>query len=238
MRNAILAAFALMASGAAYAASAGDGGEEIVITAQRFDEFGRLTVPHVAMAKRADFALIHVELRDDSRDLSVRRNEIRQTLTSLEARAKAGAVTVALEDEDAGLVRAFSVAAAMENLSDGRQPDSSKLSILIRTPIRKDDTLDAVHKRFSDFIDSAQKPGRIEMELGDLELSVVDPEQYRADLLTQIAQDGQKTSAALGDRYAAQLSGLERRVAWQRTGDLDLTLFIPYKLDVGPAAQP
>jgi hypothetical protein len=76
------------------------------------------------------------------------------------------------------------------------------------------------------------------MELGDLELSVVDPEQYRADLLTQIAQDGQKTSAALGDRYAAQLSGLERRVAWQRTGDLDLTLFIPYKLDVGPAAQP
>jgi hypothetical protein len=220
-------------------AQIGGANEEIVVTGSYARGYDDLAIPHVAVAKRADFAILRLTLRDDTRDLSERLGEMTGALANLDKAARAGAVTLALEDEDAGLVRAFSVAAAAEALQADKRPDSSRLDILLRTPVARADTLEAIHKRFSGFVAHVAKPGRVEMEPGALELTLVNPEGHRAMLLAAVTVDGRATAAALGAGYGLRLSGLERRVAWKRTGDLELTMFIPYKLEIAPAgAQP
>lgn len=209
------------------------GSDEVIITAERYSSYESLQVPHVAIPKRADFAILTITVRSDTRDLSERLAEMRQALTNLESRTNAS-VALRLDDEEAGLVREFSVAAAMENLTGDGRPDTSRLDVLLRTPISAADTLDGVHKRFSAFVKAAPKPGRIEIAEGDLALTLTDPEQHRTALLTQIAADGKAASATIGPGYGVQVLGLERRIAWQRAGDLDLKIFLPYKLAVVP----
>lgn len=79
------------------------------------------------------------------------------------------------------------------------------------------------------------KPGRVEMEAGDTQLVLTNPEQYREPLLRDVTADGRAIAAALGPGYGVEVSGLERQVAWKRSGDLELTLFLPYSLSVSPS---
>jgi hypothetical protein len=102
----------------------------------------------------------------------------------------------------------------------------------LRTPISDNDTLESVQERINGFVDQAPKPGRTEMEVGASELTMVGVDRYREQLLQAIAQDGRRAADLFGDGYAAAVSGLESQVAWLRTGDLELTLFIPYALTV------
>lgn len=72
------------------------------------------------------------------------------------------------------------------------------------------------------------------MEVGDLQLTMVNVDRYREPLLSAIAQVGRRTSELFGSGYAIEVTGLENQVAWLRTGDLQLTLFIPYDMSVTP----
>jgi hypothetical protein len=75
------------------------------------------------------------------------------------------------------------------------------------------------------------------MRVGQTDLSMVNLEQYRAGMLRDIMAEGRDLSRVLGGG-GVQLGGLESQVAFQRTGDLDLVLFLPYELRVDLAAQP
>ncbi len=54
------------------------------------------------------------------------------------------------------------------------------------------------------------KPGRVEMEAGDTQLVLTNPEQYREPLLRDVTADGRAIAAALGPGYGVEVSGLER----------------------------
>lgn len=212
--------------------------QEIVVTASRYrSAFGELPIPHVSQKRRADFAISELEVRSDTRDFTERRNEMREALRGLEARARSGQVTLALTDDGAGLVRPFSMGAAEELIVADRRPDTSLVTIRLRTPVAAEDTLESLHGRIERFVAGAAKPGRVEMEAGDTELTLVNPEQYRPELLRDIANDGNEITAMLGVGYGLQLTGLERQVAWRRTGDLELTLFVSYTLSAAPISR-
>ena len=68
--------------------------------------------------------------------------------------------------------------------------------------------------------------------MGDLELVLLNPPQYRPQLVTEIAADANRIVAALGG--GARLEGLESPIAWKRAGDLELKLFVPYRMIVLP----
>lgn len=226
-----LIAFALTLAmmGAAHAQE-----EEIVITASRYSNYEEMTLPHVTLSKRADFVIVELTVTSDTRDLSQRMDELRQALRNLENRSK-GPISLRLKDDDAGLVREFSLAAAMETLRGAGRPDTGQVEVLLRTAVSSTDTLEAIEKRISAFVQATPKPGRIELVEGDVELTLVDPEKHRPALLQQIAASGRAAVETMGDGYGASVSGLENRVAWQRSGDLDLTIFIPYDMSVTPS---
>jgi hypothetical protein len=68
------------------------------------------------------------------------------------------------------------------------------------------------------------------------DLTLINPSQYRMPVIATISADVQAVTRSLGPGYAARIEGLEQQIAWRRTGDLELTLFIPYRLEIRPVA--
>jgi hypothetical protein len=210
--------------------------EEIVVTAsRRAASYQALVPPTASLKRRADFAVVALQIRNDTRDQSQRLGEMREALRGLQSRARPGVVTLAIVDDDVGIVRPFSLAAAEDLIRADRRADTSIITIRLRTPIGESDTLESVQQRVEAFVTQAPKPGRTEMEIGESQLTMVGVDRYREQLLQAIAQDGTRAAGLFGDGYAVSVSGLESQVAWLRTGDLELTLFIPYALTVESA---
>jgi hypothetical protein len=218
--------------------------EEIVVTAVRYeDRYESFTVPHVSLKKRADFVVEDLFVESDTRELDTRRNELMQTLNDLGRRAAAGGpVTIAIleESEDEGgdtRVKPFSVSVAEEAIRSGSRPDTSRVELLIRTAVSADDTIESVEERFDSFVRGLPKPGRVSLSTGDAQLTLVSPAQYREEVIAAIGQDARAILGALGPGQAVELEGLENQLAWRRTGDLELTVFLPHRLKVVPAGR-
>ena len=219
--------------------------DEIVVTAQRYlDRFEDKAVPQVAIVRRADFVIAHLTVESDTRDLAVRRAELLQTINEIGRRISAnGTVNVALleeseQDDGDTRVKPFSAAAAEEQLHAGSRPDTSQVELLLRTAVQPSDTLATAEDRLDRFMRSLPKPGRVTLGSGDAELTIVNPGQYRSAVLAAIADDARKILTAVGPGHGVHIEGLESRIAWRRSGDLELTLYIPHHLAIEPARGP
>jgi predicted PilT family ATPase len=96
----------------------------------------------------------------------------------------------------------------------------------------KDDVPAAI-KNLTSFIKKAKISGRTEIELeGDVGLSLVTPEKYRYEIIGKITEDAKKLRAAVGEKCRIEMSGLSNRVSWQRSDVSELTLYIPYQVQL------
>ena len=83
------------------------------------------------------------------------------------------------------------------------------------------------------FIKKARISGRTEIDPeGDVGLSLVTPEKYRYEIISKITEDAKKLKAAVGAKCRIELSGLANRVSWQRSDVSELTLYIPYQIQL------
>ncbi|MBC7769555.1 MAG: hypothetical protein H7124_12290 [Phycisphaerales bacterium] len=209
--------------------------EEIVVTGARLERYEDLVLPAITLTRRADAILVNATVWSDSRDAAVRAREIRATLDDMARRARASDVTISLMQDE--VLRPFTVDLAMRLLTYGGRADSSEVVVQLRTATRgPSDTLDAARGRFTQFVESIGENGRasVEFEEDELQLTVVDLPQYRAPLMAAIVADGRNVAAAMGEGFRPEISGLESPVAFRRSGDLDLTLFITYALRAVP----
>lgn len=212
-----------------------DYGEEIVVTGSRMIDWDADDIPVIQLARRADNLIVAVTVVNDTRDAAERRNEVTQTLRSM-ARAAAARPDIDLSIEDDGVLIPFTedMVSTLTLGSDGRV-DTSMASFIVKTPIREGDTLDAASQRIESFVDGVQEVGRSLADVtGDWQLSIIDPPQYRPQILALIAADAQTTSGAFGDGYAVEVTGMSNRVTWRQSGPLELSLFIPYGMSVTP----
>lgn len=212
--------------------------EAIVVTGARrseqYEAVAEMAMPHVTLRKRADSVVVDLYVRNDTRDAATRAAEMRQALQGLESRARGGGVTLALIDATSGVVRPFSLEIAERSISNGGAADTSALSIYLRTNVQANDTIDTINSRVAAFVSAAPHPGRTELTAGAVNLVLNNPEQYHAPLVTAISAEGRSVTDQLGASYGVTVTGLERQVSWKRTGELELTLFLPYTLMVSP----
>lgn len=215
--------------------------EAIVVTGTRLarqdvDGMAQMPMPHVTLRKRADSVVVDLYVRNDTRDAAVRASEMRQALRGLEGRARAGGVTLALIDATSGIVRPFAMDIAERSIANGGAADTSAITIHLRTNVQANDTLDTINARIRAFVTAAPHPGRTELTPSTVNLVLNNPEQYHAPLVAGISAEGRTVTSQLGAGYGVTVTGLERQVSWRRTGELELTLFLPYTLMVSPTA--
>jgi hypothetical protein len=206
--------------------------EEIIVTGSRLESWERFPAPHAYITRRADFAVVEVEVQNDTRDAAARQDEIIEALRRLEASARRSDMTLALVDDDIDIVRRFSLEGARQLIRGGRRADTTHITVRVRTAVTATDTLESIHDRVERFIDQLQKPGRVEMSVGETDLSMVNLERYRGEMLREIMTEARDLSQMSGGVQSVQVGGLENQVAFKRESDLELVLFLPYELSV------
>jgi hypothetical protein len=63
-------------------------------------------------------------------------------------------------------------------------------------------------------------------------LSLVTPERYRYDIIGKITEDARRLQATVGPQCKIEIHGLSNRVSWQRSDVSQLTLYIPYQVQL------
>ena len=152
-----------------------------------------------------------------------------------EAAKKSRDVRVALVVETADgleLVRPFDRARGAAAIENGTRSDTAQVRILAKTAIVDGDRdLSQPTGRIEAFLKSVRLAGRAQIEaLDEPALSLVKPEQYRGAVIAAVAADVRSVAEQFGPGYGGKLEGLERPVEWVQLDELELGLFIPYRL--------
>lgn len=204
--------------------------EEIVVTGMRSDGYGEM--PAVTIKKPADFLVQEIRLVNDSRSPDLRKKEILSTIDAMLKRASANK-RIALSYGDGFLEPVNLNDESLQIIEDKRRADTSIIDIFVKTTLAAGDNTKERIAELRKFITDARLTGRTEIEpLGDIGLSIVDPERYRYGILEKIAQENARMIQAMGGKCRIKLAGLEGRVQWERTDVAELTLFIPYRAEV------
>jgi hypothetical protein len=227
-------ALALLACLAAFPACAQDDGgaqlDEVVVTGTRISDEDLALMPAVAITRRADFLALSVTLENDTREAEARKRELHETLRTLVADAAKQGMSLAYGDE---YLIPVTAANYQLPLSSGSRSDTSRVELYLKRPLGPTDNVAAEIARLEAFVDKARVVGRTLVNADDdIALSVVNPERYRFDIVAAIAADARKLQAAAGTGCRANLSGLGSRVSWERTDEAELTLYLPYRVEI------
>jgi hypothetical protein len=217
------------------ASSWGQNVEEVVVTGARTEEGA--TMPGTFLRKTGDYLLLQVNVTNDTREAQARKDEIYATLrTALAAANRDGSIEISMIDEN-DLVIALKVDSATVVLRNGDRPDTSATRISVKTKIPQQGANgQALISKLKDFVSGIKVTGRTKLDPdGDVDISIVAPHRYRAEIISLFAQDAKNITAALGEDYKIVATGIDRPVRWVRMGLLELALFVPYKFEVLPS---
>jgi hypothetical protein len=205
--------------------------EEIVVTGSRVE-----TTPGVFLRRHADYLLLEVAVTNDTREEAGREDEIYRTLRgALTAAERSREVEVSVVNDD-GLVYPLTPENYRIDLSPGNRPDTSTATISMKTAVPATDADgQALVNTLREFVAGLSVVGRTQLDpVGDVQISVVDPHQYRSEIIKLVAGDISQVTSTLGAEYRVIVEGIDRPVEWFRLGLLDLGLFIPYRYTVIP----
>jgi hypothetical protein len=206
--------------------------DEIVVTGQRLSGDDYSGIPAVVLQRRGDFLVQRIRLTNDTRAEEARIDELRQTIRDMvsDASKKPG---IALSHGEEFLMPITSTAVEVALSPGGKRADTSTTSIYVKMALREKDNVPAAIAALNVFIKKARVSGRTEIEPeGEVGLSLVTPEKYRYDIISRITADARKLRDAVGDKCRIELSGLANRVSWQRSDVSELTLYIPYQIQL------
>lgn len=225
------ALFALLSAGLV-AAPAQAQLEEVVVTGQRISGEDYSSIPAIVLERRADFLVQRITLTNDTRAEEGRIRELQQTIRDMVSDA-AKRPGIALSHGDEFLIPISTGAVEVVLSSEGDRADTSSTSIYVKMALKPADNVPAAIASLRNFIKKARLSGRTEIEPeGDVGLSLVTPEKYRYEIIGKITEDAKRLREAVGPQCKVQISGLSNRVSWQRSDVSELTLYIPYQVEL------
>lgn len=212
--------------------------DEIVVTGSRISGPNSDGAPGITLEKQGSFFLLQVSLENDRRLITERRPEIMATMEKIIIAAKADpSITLSMIDDN-NMVRPLTRAGFEDGISGGGRPDTSVANLQLKTAI-PDNVTDSyiLATKLSDFADALSGEGRTTIDYyDDVQLSVVNPQQYRGELIRTITSEIRQTTTSLGDDYRVILKGLDGRMKWARSGDVNLTFYLPYEFIILPTS--
>lgn len=188
----------------------------------------------IGLRRPADFVIQAVRVVGDTRDETTRRRELCATvLTTIRAARQAGIDVASGQDLLEPLTEATHCLLPM---SGAGRPDTDQVTFLLKVPVIPGVTLVSAAERIAAFVKQVLPSGRTSIEIsGGPALSVVNPDQYRGQIIDLIAADAAATRARFGPGNGVQVTGLDRAVQWRRTGPTEVMLYLPGGYTIVPA---
>jgi hypothetical protein len=162
-----------------------------------------------------------------------RRAEIfAMTRKAIEAAGAAG-VQVATGEV---VVEPLTIANYKELKPEDNDEDGGELvKFLVKVPLVAGVDAKVALARIDKFIRTVPTVGRAQIKAySELTLSVVNPEQYRGQIIDLVAKDTQATSGRFGAGYGVEVSGLDRPVQWKQASMTEVLLFLPAAATIRP----
>lgn len=235
MRKLVKVGIAVAALGVAVPALA----QEVVVTGQRRGAYLNAEVnqsssrPIINLRRTADFAVQPVHIIGDTREEAKRHEEIYAMVRGAIELADKHGVELSIGDY---LVEPLTLA-NYKNLilGGGGRSDTNVANFLVKTRLAAGTDAKTALERITRYIKAVPAVGRAEIEpLGSLTLSVVNPDQYRAQITDLIVADAAATAAKFGPDYGVQASGLDRPVEWARASLTEVFLYLPAAYTIIP----
>ena len=234
MHRFLLAIFLLGASNLPAAAQL----DEIVVTASKRES---VDIPGVVLSKRADNLLLEISIINDTREKDLREKELFETMENLLKAADADkAISLSLDITDDAFVRPLTRGNYQSRLRhDVRRKDTSQFNVQVKTAIPVDEKDPyALIQKLENFADGVELVGRTEIITTDsVSVSLIDPKQYRKEILKLVANDISQMTASLGLDYRAIIDGISGPVYYVRSGVLEVDLYIPYEYVIIPKSM-
>ncbi len=217
---------------AAFGAHAQGSLDEVVVTGQRISGDDYSGIPAIVLLRRADFLVQRITLTNDTRAEDARIKELQQTIRDMvsDARKRPG---MALSYGDEFLIPISDTAKEVVMAPGPKRADTSNASLYVKVALGEKDDVPAAIANLNAFIRKARVTGRTEIEAADdVGLSLVSPEKYRYEIIRKITADAQKLRSVVSPSCKVHISGLSNRVSWQRSDVSELTLYIPYQVEL------
>jgi hypothetical protein len=215
------------------AAFAAEEPEELLVTPARTD---KTVIPGASLKRPADFLLQRVKVSSDAREESVRKDEIFETLKLMSAAAARDKTIDLVVLLDARVIP-LKLDSTTVKLTRGSRADTSETTVSLRTRVIQGAShATELYGKLKAFPTTIKPAGRSAIDVyGDAEVSIVNPSQYREQVVRLYAADSKLVTSTLGADYRVITRGIDRQLQWVRDGMTDVTLFIPYEYDVIPA---
>lgn len=207
--------------------------EEVIVTGVRASQ---RELPGIVYNRQADYLLLKITILNDSRNEDIREQEIKKTIANAIKK-----VNNSKEIELSLIKKGFVVPLINKNttidIHTGKRPDTSQVEIrakiLINSNTKNPEQLLA---KLNNFSKSINVVGRTELITTDEpEVSIVNPRQYRNSIIKLISKDAKYTTSSLGEDYRVIISGIDSPVKWVKSGQTNITMYIPYSYDVIPS---
>lgn len=206
--------------------------ESVTVTSSKFSEGS----PGVVLKRQGDFLLMDIAIESDSREISVRKKEIQETVDKLLKSAKQkDDITVSIDAN--GMVFPLLTSENLPMIS-GLRPDTSLVKLVLRTPIPKEvkDVQD-LSSRLSVFANSINGVGRATVDAyDDTTVSVVNPQQYRMDVIFAVLDEVKAVTGRLGPDYRVVLTGIDNQMEWRGVDSTNVVFYIPYSYNIIPTS--
>ena len=97
------------------------------------------------------------------------------------------------------------------------------------------DRVGTAQSRIDGFIKAVPVEGRalIERRSG-ITLTIINPDQYRGEIVRLVAAEALKSAAAFGPDYGVEVQGLNEQLSWAQASATEVFLYIPYRFTVRP----
>lgn len=233
-----LSAFALASmifvtsSSAAFAQNNSNIAAEIVVTGSRTSgDYYSDDQTVIGLRRPADSAVQPVKLTSDSRDEGTRKTEIHAML--VEAIARAGAAGVELVTGDFELAPVTAANYRDLIFGKGNRPDTSEVKFFVKAKLSN--STGGAQTKIDNFVKAVPPSGRALMEKqGDLTLTIVNPDQYRDQIVKLIAAEALKYASFFGSDYGVDVGGLNEELHWTQVSGTEVFLYIPYRFNIRP----
>ena len=183
----------------------------------------------VAIAMPADFVSLPLNVISDQKNAALAYEESHKAIELISQKAKEGG-----QFRTSRGVVSLSQHKSSFGVSSGSwtQPAAAAQLYLLVPFTKERDNIFAAGAEAARFVEALRLPGKVRCELGKLQLAVDNPEQYRAKVLGQIAQEVQKTREAISASGSIKVEGLESSVMVRQADDRNVELFLNYSLSI------
>ncbi len=218
------------------AASAQDEGS-IIVTGSRSDrssfEYYDDDQSAIGLKRTADYFVKRMYVSSDSRDRLVRKNELLAMLRETIRMAPQEGISLVAGEYSLKPV----TLANMEELPirGGNRPDTSRVTIYARIPIRsKDQRSDDTDRKIEAFVKKIPVTGRSFIDTGSTNLAINNPDQYRLAVVKAVADEAKRYANLFGSDYGVETRGLDSELYWQQASETEVFLYIEHSFVIKP----